>query len=200
MKEKQRIKETKLLIESWEKHIVEASGGLAGLNREKIVQLLKRLGGNDGSQDLPGGDGQDDAMPADGADDDAIEVDNADIVDSEEELSLNNIMVVLNQLRNTGGLSFEDMGNEMLNTVRDAVKRTIGTLGNRGGVNSRDKEQDKKNIEEVGNRIIQKLETVFEKLFQPQTLMSLQEVLKVIKEEEGKQLNESKGFTIVIRS
>jgi len=209
MKERARIDETRLLMENWNEHIVEQGGGLAGLNREKVAQLLRRLRGGDeeipvgdedivGSEDLPGGDGPNDALPADGADDDNV-VDDVDIIDSGKDLSRGDVMVVLNQLRNTGGLSFEDLGNEILNQVRDAIKKTIDTLSARRGVLSRDKEQDKENIEEVGGRILKRLELAFEKLFEPQGLVNLQEVLKVIKNEERKLLNEGKKLTITIR-
>ena len=210
MSEKKGIENTKLIMENWKSHLGEA--GLGGLNRDKIVQLLKRMSGQDneqeigdedivGSEDLPGvpgGDGPNDAMPADGADDDNV-VDDVDIIDSGNDLSHGDIMVVMNQLRNTGGLSFEDLGNETLNRVRDAIGKTIDTLGSRQGASSKDKAQDAENIKEVGGRILKRLELAFEKLFNPRTLVDLQEVLKVVKNEERKALNENKRLVITIK-
>lgn len=209
---KKRIEETKSLMESWNSHLIEQGGGLQGLNRTKVAQLLKRLAGGDvpseyevgdediiGSEDLPGGDGPNDAMPADGKDDDAV-VDDVDSIGDEDKLSMGDVMVVLNQLRNTGGLSFENMGNKMLDQVRDAVQKTVSVLEKRPGVSSLDKESDKKNITTVGNRILNRLEAAFEKLFEPKTLLNIQEVLDCIKKEEKRILSESRNkLTITIR-
>lgn len=210
MSEKKNIEDTKVLMENWQNHVVEQGGSLQGLNRSKVVQLLKRLAGPGqeipvddedivGSEDLPGGDGPDDAMPADGTDDDAVTVDDADVIDSGKDLSMGDVMTVLNQLRNTGGLSFEDMGNEMLDDVRDAMRKTIDILSKRPGIMSKDRQTDKENIEEVGNRILKRLEVAFEKLFQPRALVDLQEVLKTIKMVERQILNEGKSLKITIR-
>jgi|GEM_PF-4153487 len=192
MYEKKRINETKNFLKGWGTYLNEA-GGLDGVNRSKIAQLLKRLGKSEQPPPIP-----DDAMPADGADDDNV-VDDVDVIDSGNDLSMGQIMVVLNQLRNTGGLSFEDLGNDLLNQVRDSIKKTITTLAKRPGVRSSDIAQDKQNIEEVGGRILKRLEVAFEKLFQPRALVNLQEVLQVIESEEHKVLKEHKKLIIRIK-
>lgn len=209
-KENKNIVETRDFTNKWNSHIIEQGGSVAGLNRAKVVQLLKRLMGTEDKEEddifgtpTPVSDENDpnDAMPADGRDDDAGDVTTSASNSSEEQLSLADVNTVLNQLRNTGGLSFEDIGNSVLSDVRNAIKKTIDTLASRSGVLSSDKEKDKKYIKLVGKRILNRLETAFENLFEPKQLVGIQEVLKTIEMVEKQALNESKNnkISIVIR-
>lgn len=166
---------------------------LQGMNRDKVIQLLKRLGRSDSY-------GQPEEPEANQAPrDNKLNDPGAAPLNRDDKMTINDVNTVLNQIRNTGGLSFEDMGNEMLNKVRDSVRKTISVLATRPGVSPTDKTKDKKNITLIGDRILKNLEVAFEDLFEPKSLVSMQEVLKVIAETETKLLREQKALVIEIK-
>lgn len=110
------------------------------------------------------------------------------ILQQGKDLSLGQVNQVLNQIRNVGGTSFEDIGNDTLKQVNDAIKATVKRLSVRPG--SKELENIE-NVKDVGKRIMTRLKSSFEGLFDARTLVDLQEVLKVIKETETSILKEN---------
>lgn len=114
-------------MESWDNYLGEA--GLKGINRQKIAQLLNKLGrkvpkDDEEGKDLPGGDDVDDALPADGTDDDSLEGTDddfdVDVADQQDQVQAAHAVNFLNHY-----LNYDKFRVNIVKMARDNLKRAL---------------------------------------------------------------------------
>lgn len=219
MSEKKNIEDTRMLMENWQSHIEEQGGGLAGMNRAKVAQLLKQLVGKGtqevgdedivGSEDLPGGEGTDDAMPADGTDDDSLEGTDddfdVDVASQKDQLQMAHATNFLNHY-----LNYDKFRVNIVKMVRDNLRRALDratkSIQEQGDIDEQGREAI---YREVANVILNRVEMAVKKALPPSArdlvISDLKESLnsqlfpvlvEVCRREDKKMLSESKKITI----